>query len=367
MFIHWLRNRFIFTAITSAVIIALVGGLFLATNIKNESLNNSRTSTYEKSDIDYDIPSPSKSQLASISELDFVDNVFGYYYTESSVSCNGNSKTVKILYSDCMDSVDFTMYNSDRLISESDEQLDNPIYVDYDFATELEVEVSDEVVIDSIAYQIGGIYETNMYNHAILIPLVGEQKEFIESRVSNYSGAYIAVNDVSAAEAYWRDYKPEGRLKNPEDFDSREAYETHYNGWNSASYYNEITSFSGKLENVGMAKTYDFKLIVAIYSVATIAVNLVLFLRKSERVYFGQKKSKRGITSYYVKTLLLENIVTIAGLYLIVSNAVKSCEVYVSEAIYSKISIIMVVICVVVSIIEFVVNRFVLVPATNKS
>ena len=94
--------------------------------------------------------------------------------------------------------------------------------------------------------------------------MIGEQKVVIESVSKSYSGAYLKVNDISKSDAYLRNYKPMGRLKTRDDFNTDEEYQIHYNSWNNASYYNEITSFNAKRESVNLKTEVNFYIAVLI-------------------------------------------------------------------------------------------------------
>ena len=148
---YWIKNRLGFSLLLSVLLGVLCLFVFIKPNMDAHSYNFTLTSVYEKSEIDYDIPAPTKEQLNSIKELDFVDDVFGYYFTDSSVRIGSKNIRTKILFSDMLDSLSFTMYNSSRLI-DSKEGLANPIYVDYYFATKNNVVLGDEIICEASAY-----------------------------------------------------------------------------------------------------------------------------------------------------------------------------------------------------------------------
>ena len=296
----------------SAILLSIL--LFFAfekPNLKVYSDNLLLTSVYEKSDIDFDIPSPTKTQLNEIKELSFVDDVFGYYFTESNVSLANNKQVkTKILFSDMLDSLNFTMYNSSRLIDQTD-NADNPLFIDYEFAKNNKMKLGDSLSFNNINFQVGRIYETNSYyGSAIFIPLVGKQKELIESISKSYSGAYLKVNDRDKADAYLRNYKPEGRLKDRNEFTSEEEYEYHYNSWKNANYYNEITSFQSRIESVSLQNGPSYNVGFAICFVLMSLVFVLLSLRKSELLYFKGKSEKKCILSYYIFSSFFDSVVS---------------------------------------------------------
>lgn len=307
MFKYWLKNRFLFSLIS--IIVFGIGEFFFfeKANQQAYSENSLISSVYENSQIDFDIPAPTKEQLNEIKELDFVDDAFGYYYTESNVKLeNGKNVKTKLLFSDMMDSIGFTMYNDLRLISKTDAAV-NPIYIDYAFSSANSIKLGDKISFSNIDFDVSRIYETNSYfGSALMAPLSGSQKDLIESNSKSYSGAFLKANDLSKADSYLRDYKPRGRLKDRSDFSSDEEYQTHFNSWNNANYYNEITSFEAKRDSLKTKNEANIYVGLLISALLTIAVFIVLSFRKRERLYFSKKENKAGVKSYYIISIAFD-------------------------------------------------------------
>lgn len=366
MFSYWIKNRFLFTFVLTAVVSALVGIFFVVPNIKNAQDNSLKTSVYEKTEIDFDIPAPTKEQLTEIQNQDFIDSAFGYYYTETSVKANGKNITQKIIFSDCMDMAEITMFNKNRVIEAGNANYDNPIYVDYDFVKKAGVGIGDEIELSNIKFQVAAIYESNTYNGAILAPLVGEQKTLIESKNSGYSGAFLKVNDYAKADSYLKSYKPLGRLKDRDSFENEEEYNIHYSAWESANYYNEVTSFKGKLDGVNLAPITSKWLILGVYAVIALLINIILFIRKSEKKYFREKKSKKHISSYYFMTLIEEIIVAVGCCFAIISMTIKNNDVLLTSELKQE-GILLLGGFAVVAVINFIINSLLLKTIANKN
>lgn len=355
MFKYWVKNRFLFSLITILALGAMSFFVFNKPYLETKANNLLITSVYEKSEIDFDIPSPTKEQLNEIKKLEYIDDVFGYYFTESPIKIGSKSKKAKILFSDMLDSLNFTMYNPSRLIS-SKEGLNNPVYIDYEFSQKNNTIIGDELVFNNIRFQVGRIYETNSYyGSAIFIPLVGEQKVLIESISKSYSGAYLKCNDIAKTDNFLKKYKPLGRLKSSSDFATDEEYQKHYNSWNNASYYNEITSFHSKIEGINKKNSINYLIGIIFSGLLVITLFIMLSLRKCEKNYFFKKKDKKGISSYYVfssffdaifLTITLVSSVLLSKIYvtnylpteavspMIVSSFIGSIIVLVIELIY---------------------------------
>ncbi|MBR4341885.1 MAG: hypothetical protein IKP88_04085 [Lachnospiraceae bacterium] len=300
MFKYWIKNRAWITFFWTLLLCLTIGVVFVLPNIDKWSDNYSKESIYSNTKIDYDIPAPTKEQLNEIENMSFVDNVFGYYYTEATVVVNkSRNVNAKIIFSDYIQNLDMTMYSEKRVIELSSKSHENPIYIDYDYKSKNNINLDDTIEIYGILFQVAGIYETNFYNAAIYAPLVGDQKKLIEEKSTCYSGAFINVNDFQQAETYFRNYKPNGRLRTREEFDTEEQYLLHYNAWESANYYNEITRFDVKAENLSKAYVVPWWIILAVVFFVSILVDIVLFNRKIEYPYFITKKYKKDIPKYY--------------------------------------------------------------------
>lgn len=366
MFSYWIKNRFLFTFVLTALIAILIGFFFVVPNIKNESENSLKTSVYENTSIDFDIPGPTKEQLNEIQNMDFIDAAFGYYYTETSVKAKGKGVTQKIIFSDCMDKVEITMFNESRIVEQGKDNYSNPIYVDYEFVKKTGVGIGDVVELSSIEFQVAGIYETNSYNNAILAPLVGEQKSLIESKNSGYSGAFLKVSDYAKADSYLKKYKPLGRLKDKSSFDSEEEYNIHYKAWESANYYNEVTSFKGKLESLNLTPITNTWLIIGMYAVVSILMNIILFIRKSEKKYFREKKSKKHICMYYFLTFVEEVLVSVGCCFVLITLTVKSNGILLTANAKQGYFVI-VVGFVAVAVFNYVLNALLLKTVANEN
>lgn len=351
---YWIKNRFLYSLISILVLGVLTLFAFNKTYLETESYNLLVTSVYEKSEIDFDIPSPTKEQLLEIKNLDYIDDAFGYYYTESSIKVDKKNIKAKILFSDMMDSIDFTMYCSSRLIS-SEEGLDNPIYIDYDFSKRNNVNLGDEMIFNNIKFQVGRIYETNTYyGSAIFAPLVGEQKNLIESTAKSYSGAYLKSNDISKTDNYLKTYKPLGRLKLPSDFASDEEYQMHYNYWKNASYYNEITSFASKAAGINKKSSIGYVLGIIISGFVMVALFVILSFRKCEKSYFRKKKEKKDIKKYYICASITDAVLlslVLIGSSLLAQNFITT---YIPKSILSPMIISSFVCGLIVLIIELI-------------
>ena len=359
MFGYWIKKRLLLSIIYSLIIATAYIAAFVVPYAKNYSENDLKKSVYEKSNISYDIPSPTKSQLKELRSQSFVVDAFGYYITEAGININGNSTKAKLMISDCVDSVEMTMFNSQRVVEKGSGSYEIPLYIGNDFAIDNNLKIGDEITYNGFKLTVAAIFEPDTYKGCILVPVAsGEFLDMIEGSTNAYSGAYIEVNDEKAAENYLRSYKPEGRLKDRAAFESDEEYQIHFDAWSDASYYNEITSFSDKLSDVRLTDTNGIWVGSGVVLFIYVVVNLILFLRKTERYYFKTRKSRIGLKTYYVLTMITELIfsgiaaITTSFICSLLNNVyISQSAIFNAEIIASLVLMISIVICMVLNLI----------------
>ncbi len=361
MFRYWLKHRAPISVLLSVVLMAILIFGFVSPYINTSAENRNRLGVYENTEIDYDIPQPTKEQLQEISELPFVTAAFGYYYTESSVEVSGESVMTKILLSEDLDNLDYTMYSTDRLISYTEKMYENPVYIDYAFAQENGVSLGDTLKLGDIVFQVTRIYETNAYyTSAIFMPLVGEQKALIESKSTSYSGAFLAVSDIAEAEAYLNTYKPMGRLKDKSVFNSDAEYQLHYEQWANTSYANEITSFASRLRDVSVKESLPVWAGTAIVVVVMLIYNIFAFNSKMEKGYFLAKRTKKGNGAFFIWTAIIELIVMVASALGFGYVSIKAIAYFCPVSIYAKVGAVIIVAILGSVILGYIFNRLML-------
>ena len=234
---YWTRHRLLPSLILAVALAVITVFLFVSPYVEQQASSYNAQSVYKNSDIDFIVPEPSFDQVSELPGTNGVDKVFPFYLTKTEVKVNGKSRTTTVLLSDQFENVGMTMYNDSRLLGKSSGDVDNPIFVDWQFSKDTSAKVGDTISFalggNTVEFTIAAVYETNnIYDGgAILAEITQDQKDAIaENAKSNgYSGAYISATDYNACRSYLTtDYRPLGRLKNRDQFESEEQYNTHY-------------------------------------------------------------------------------------------------------------------------------------------
>ncbi|MBR5041079.1 MAG: hypothetical protein IKX68_08165 [Clostridiales bacterium] len=354
---YWIKKRFWISLVIVFTVSIVCGFFFFRPYLVNSAKNHFKVGVYEDTSVDYDIPSPTEDQLREIKEMAFVDDVFGYFITEGTLNCESGSVKTKLMLSD-MSNVQASLCPSNRQIESLDIEDYPIIFVDSEFAKEYGLSLGDKVTYGSFDIKVAAIVEPDAYKDVQLV-LLGKDTDFceyIKDRANSYSGALLSVNDKTKAEQFLRTYKPLGRLRDEKSFGTEEQYKIHYDAWSEADYSNEITSFEGKLTDIRLSDTNQLFMGIVVYSVAMIAMTVVLFIRKTERVYFKQKKSKRGIAGYYFATMLIEIIVP--GMIFVFCGLVlrDNCSNYVADTLFRNTEMLLLLVVIGVGLIDFVLN-----------
>lgn len=366
----WFKNRFIYILVTTITIALLSLFVVIIPSLNTNAENNLISSLYEKSSIDFDIPEPTKNQLLEIKSMDFIEEVFGYYYTQTDISYNSKNIKTKIILSDMLDAIDFTMYNDERLIKE-DNGFENPIYIDYAFAKDNNISIGDHITLFNISFQVGRIYETNTYiGSSVFVPLVGDQKIYIENIYKSYSGAFLKASDYTRLNNYLKGYKPLGRLNSRSDYETEEQYQYHYNSWNNASYYNEITSLRELGEDIKTKNENSHLIGIVLNCIVLIILNIALSIRKSELLYFKKRRNKKNIFKFYFFNSIAEFILTvflfICALFIAYHLTVEYIEISQILKIAFEIVIIAVIMLVINNIYNIILYKKNLVDNNNS-
>lgn len=310
------------------------------------------------SQVDFDVPSPSFEQVPQLIDFDHIDYVSPYYFLNRNLQINSQSfNDIGVVFFNNFDSLNNTMYNENRIISNYPAEVENPILIDYRFSKYAGIKLGDYIHITFgdtfIPFQVKTIYQDNIYyqNPILVGQWNGLHKSLIETQIGKalkYSGAYITSNNPSLTKAYLStSYKPFGRLRDASEFTSQNAYQIHYDAFFSSTYSNEITDFE-LLRATSFENANDFKLegnsLFITASILMFIINLVinfsLTLRKTELRYFKHKSlSGSSYSSYYLYDLVYQFLLNILVLFTFLLFISASSFTFISSSIYNLIII----------------------------
>lgn len=340
---YWVRQRLLFTVIMAAAMALIAVWLFVFPNIENKANVYNEQSIYKNSGIDFIAPEPSFTQVDELPGKNGIDRLLPFFLTKVPVSVKGKNRTTTVLLSDRVENLDFTMYSTARLISKSDIEFDNPILVDWKFCHDTSAGIGDVVSFsigdETLECIIFGIYETNtVYDGgALFVPISNEKKEIIiqKSETNGYSAMYVKASDYNGCKSYLTtDYRPLGRLRDADQFETEEQYQVHYDAIMNSGYANEITDFRAKEVSAGKAVSIFMILVCTLLVVAVvIGFNVAMFNRGCEKVYFTKHCIPKGrdVGSYYNTSFIVEIL-----LFMVVYAVAFVIKLFLSEQYIPK-------------------------------
>ena len=341
---YWSRHRLLLSVILCIVTAIVAGLLFAFPYITQQASDYNAQSIYQNSEMDFIAPEPSYEQVVELTGNNGIDKAFPFYLTKTQVTVNGTSRTGTVLLSDQFQNIDITMYNDDRLIEKATEEPSAPILVDWQFCHDTGAKIGDKVSLTINGavseFEVYAIYETNsIYDGgAIMARISVEQADGIKNNSKNggYSGIYIAADDYNACRTYLTtDYRPLGRLKDRNSFDSDEQYQIHYDAIMSAGYANEITDFRVRESAVDPASgDIMIWLGAALAAALSIAFNIVMAKRGCEKVYFAKHCIPKGqeVKPYYRTAFAFETILQIVLFAGVLIVRLNMADTYIPRA-----------------------------------
>lgn len=375
---YWVRHRLLLTIILCVASAMVVGLLFAFPHITQQASNYNAQSIYKNSNVDFIAPEPSYEQVSELTGNHGIAKVFPFYLTKTQVTVNGASRTTTVLLSDQFQNVNITMYNEARTIEKSAADVSNPIFIDWQFSQDTGAKIGDTVsfsINGNIAeFQVYAIYETNsIYDGgAILAQITTEQADGIRSNSVNngYSGIYISADDYSACRTYLTtDYRPLGRLKNRESFDSDEQYQIHYDAIMSTGYANEITDFRVRENDAESENNAMMVWIGAILAaVIVIAFNIAMKKRGCEKAYFTKICIPKGqnVKPYYKTSFVFGSVLLVVLFTATLTMAVYTAKEFIPKSAMD-IKILAIPAAIVVSeVISMIMNYAMVADITKK-
>lgn len=342
---YWLRNRLLLSIAFVIATVLVISLAFVSPYMQDQASEYNAHSMYKNTTIDFIAPDPSFAQVDELSDNHGIERVFPYYATKSELSVKGKIRSTQVLLSDRLENMDLTMYNDARLIQRADIAYDDPIYVDWQFCQDTGANIGDEVTIPlgdwTAKYTIAAIYETNDLHDggAILAPISTAQRDAIAQNARNkgYSGMYISASNYAECRTYLTtDYRPLGRLKDRNLFESDESYDIHYHAIMDSGFANEITDF--RLRETGLTTDHNNSLLwigAAVAFVLFMTYGMLMLWRGSERGYFINHSipAGRDVKPYYICSFISETVLFVALFYLSLQVMARAGNQYIPEGI----------------------------------
>jgi hypothetical protein len=294
-------SKSLWIGVTLSFILAIISSfIFVKNGIDLVASRYNSCSIYENSGCDFIIPSPGDEQVDELQGKDFINTVVPFYYTQTTTYVGSKSGNDNVIMMDNYELIENTVYCNSRLIS-GKEVINHSAMVDYTYAKKYSVQIGDKIKVvfgkNICEYEVCGIYEDNIAfsGGVVLVNWSDQEKQSVISSSSSklkYSAAWIKANDYSICENYLlSEYKPLGRLKDRDEFDSDAAYQIHVNAFNTASFASEITDFTNSLKQIDN-KTQGYLIRSNVFFAFSIILPVLIIFLKSIVFEYGKEKQK---------------------------------------------------------------------------
>lgn len=327
--------------VLSVVIIALNlinAFVFMSPFINYQSKRYAYSDFYNNLNIDFDIPSPSKNQINELKKLDFIEEVIPYYYANLTLT-KDYGRDSNIIFFDSLEELKY-IYNDNRIINASEEN-DNFIYVDYSFIKDTKAELNDIFYTSingvKIEFNINGIYKENLYYNNGAEASVWKN-EYL-NRDIGYSGAFIKAKDVILCRNYLsQEYKPLGRLKSRDNFNTEESYNIHRKSIESGNYANEITDLNIKsesdmsiIESEYISNIFRYVLGIILVFILIILINNYLLAKNKDYFYNRLIKGEnfKNIKNYYSILFIISIIISVFSNFIFIKIINFNIQYYI--------------------------------------
>ncbi len=197
---------------------------------------------YNKIETNYIIYGLNEEQQNEYNSFDDIDFIYSYYRYETNITIDDKSYMNYIgIYTN--DNICNTPFDEFRLIEKSTNQ--NPVYVDYNFASKNNVSLNDTIQLklgkSIVDATISGIYGTNYLDDIHVMILYKDFKSSVDSMFEKFETnfSYIHTTNSESFDKYLKsNYIPKAFMKTRDDFDSDFDYAIYLKNYNSKEYYN---------------------------------------------------------------------------------------------------------------------------------
>lgn len=321
---------YLFIGMIVIAVLSFVGSyVFTKDSISNVNEKHVFESIYIDTDIDFIIPSPSYEQISELeSETTGIDVVTPYYETTTVVKINGVDIIGNTIIIPDINKVEYSPYNSKRIIDGEMVDKGGTALIDHEYMLKNNCSVGDRIEISiagqTLNFEVVGVTETNtLYEKGSIALILDEnQASVLKDERLVFSAAFVKAGDASICESFLKnDYKPYGRMKKVEDFESEEVYQQHIKNFESADWSQEITNFKANYESLKVSynntenTVKNNSIIYAIIiSVVIFVLNLIYLVNASIRKAIQTIIVKKGfslanVKGFYISGLIVEMIV----------------------------------------------------------
>lgn len=364
---------FLLITVVAVAFVVFVGGFvsesFIGSAVKKSNEYNYKLSVTEKSDYDYRVYYPLKSQIDEMKEEESIDKVFPYYNYKATLSFNNKQYETRAIFTYDESNKNISEYNENRLMKGKLSDEKNYIILDGVSAGKLGARIGDTVKIalsktEYMDVYVAGIVETNTFYEtgAVYLDYSKDVKDEIDSKYEELSlnGVLIKESDPSCL-TYLKSYVPLGDMLTRDYFNTDNEYNSYVDNYMNADYSSKIYNKKVVLislknnnetlykESYGAIMRGAIVMGIMLFALVIETIVAYIYLARYRKIYKTTISSKEFIFKYFVKNVLsfvvlwivlYSNIVTLFSEYLTYDNLIDKVYLYM---FVSSISVIVLV------------------------
>ena len=262
----------------------IVVGTFTNASVTNVSEYRDKNEFYSKKGFDLIVKGPSDSQIEGFKVREDITQCIPFLEIDLNTTINGNNNQSTFLIFDNVIDLKYTENTDVRLIK-SKEGLANPVFVDYKFAKNNNLNINDSftVVINGNPKEclVSRIYRTDfIFSKGVIIATT----DIIPT--SFKSGVYLSTNNIDSLMNDLKEYKPMGTLLEKTEYQTDEQYQQYLESFYAKDYskthvldYKEDEK-ANETTNLPKAESSKVSLLIAsiVFGVIVLSLSLAGFI-----------------------------------------------------------------------------------------
>lgn len=301
------KKKYITELFLEVILIFIFAFCLLLPAIKKTAAKYSHNNLVSISRLDFKIPAPSREQVKLIEEMSSVDTVFPFLDTFASIQIGERIlKDIFVLIVPNQYKNEFPFANNKLFIKGKLSADDDTFLVDYSFFKKNKVAINAPVKIalgnTNKEFKLSGVINnfgdllssSETQQNAVLLFIDEKGLDSYVGKSISYSGAYIRCNDAESFKQYLKSYKPYGRMKTRDAFDSEQKYKEYVDYFNKGNYGAEILNLElrNKLDVSDISIRLAF--IFAIVSFVIILIFSILVITDKDLILNSQSLIQNG-------------------------------------------------------------------------
>jgi hypothetical protein len=330
----WIKKQILFFVITSTSTGIFFSFTLIAIYIQNIVPINQEMKMYVTSEFDYILTDASYNQIYSLNKrVDVDDTSSVYIFDDIQFSFDKSSA----LFFESREKMEHTFFNSHRVISQSSESYQNPIFITYEISRKYDLKIGDSIFMifgksnEIFEFNLERIYENNYFltnQYGIGILWSHELEESLGNSELFYNLTFVETNNKTF-DTYVGEYIPFAKAPSRDDYTTQELYDNALELYLSRDFSNSVINKNLLIENHTVrydSRISNYKELHLLINISFIAVSIFVF----GIIHFFNKDKYLSIILLGAKKRFILTIKTLEMIiYLAITSLITFTSVYI--------------------------------------